>query len=66
MTPRDLENIHLYVQYGTKTISVFLAADGEACGFLLPSSVSLLTIGTVQPENTYFCILEVTGQVWKS
>ena len=66
MTPRDLKNIHLHVQYGAKTISVFLAADGEACGLLLPSSVSLLSGGTVQPENTYFCILKVTGQVWES
>ena len=21
---------------------------------------------TVQPENTYFCILKATGQVWES
>ena len=40
--------------------------DGEAYWLLLPSSVSLLSDGTVQPENTYFCILKVTGQVWES
>ena len=28
-------------------------------------SVSLLSVGTVQPESTYSCILKVTGQVWE-
>ena len=53
-------------EHGTKTTLVFLPADGEASWSLLPSSVSLLSGGTVQPENTYSCILKVTGQVWES
>ena len=51
-------------EHGTKTTPVFLPADGEASWLLLPSLVSLLSDGTVQPENTYSCILKVTGQVW--
>ena len=47
-------------EHGTKTTPVFLPADGEASWSLLPSSVSLLSGGTVQPENTYSCILKVT------
>ena len=50
-------------EHGTKTIPVFLLADGEASWLQLPSSVSLLSGGTVQLENTYSCILKVTGQV---
>ena len=50
-------------EHGTKTTPVLLPADGEASWSLLPSSVSLLSGGTVEPENTYFHILEVTGQV---
>ena len=42
-------------EHGTKTIPVFLPADGEASWSLLPSSVSLLSSDTVQPENTYSC-----------
>ena len=53
-------------KHGTKTTPVFFTADGEASWSLLPSSVSLLAGGTVQPENTYSCILKVTGQVWES
>ena len=53
-------------EHGTKNTLVFLPADGEACCLLLPSSVSLLSGGTVQAENTYFLILKVTGQVWES
>ena len=53
-------------EHGTKTTPVFLPADGEASWSLLPSSVSLLSGGTVHPENTYSCILKVTGQVWES
>ena len=53
-------------QHGTKTTPVFLLADGEASWSLLPSSVSLLSGGTVQPENTYSRILKVTGQVGES
>ena len=50
-------------EHGTKTTSVFLPADEEASWLLLPSSVSLLSGSTVQPENTYFSILKATGQV---
>ena len=50
-------------EHGTKTTPVFLPADGEASWLLLPSLVSLLSDSTVQPENTYSCILKVTGQV---
>ena len=53
---------HIHVPHGTKTTSVFLPADGEAALVLLPS---LLLGSTVKPENTYSCILKVTGQVWK-
>ena len=52
-------------EHGTKTTPVFLPADGEASWSLL-SSVSIQSGGTVQPENTYSCILKVTGQVWES
>ena len=50
-------------KHGTKTTPVFLPADGEASWLLFPSLVSLLSGSTVQPENTYCCILKVTGQV---
>ena len=71
MTIRNLGNIrttiavetHFHVQHGTKTIPVFLPADGKASWLLLPSLVSLLSGGIVQAENTYFCILKVTDQV---
>ena len=53
-------------EYGTKTTLVFLSADGESSWSLLPSSVSLLSGGTVQPESTYFCILKLTVQIWES
>ena len=53
-------------KHGTKTTPVFLPADGEASWSLLPSSVSLLSSSTVQPEKTYSYILKVTGQVWES
>ena len=53
-------------EHGTKTTPVVLPADGEASCLLPPSSVSLLSGNTVQPENTYSCILQVTGQVWES
>ena len=74
-TPRDLRHIHntgnscrdtLPSQYGTKAISVFLPVDEEASWWLLLNLVSLLWGSTVQPENTYSCILKVTGQVWES
>ena len=50
-------------EHGTKTTPVFLLADEEASWLLLPSLVSLLPGGTVQPQNTYPCILKVTDQV---
>ena len=53
-------------EHGTKTTPIFLPANEEASWVLLSSSVSLLSSGTVQPENTYPCILKVTGQVWES
>ena len=53
-------------EHGTKTNPVFLPVDGEASWSLLPSLVSLLSGGTVQPENTYSRILKVTGQFWES
>ena len=53
-------------EYGTKTTPVFLPAGGEAFWSLLPSSVFLLSGGTVQSENTYSCILKVTCKVWES
>ena len=49
-------------EHGTKTETLFLPADGEASWLLLLSSPS----DTVQPENTYSCVLKVTGQVCKS
>ena len=49
-------------EHGTKTTPVFLPADGEASWSLLPSLVSLLLGGTVQPENTYSSIFKVKGQ----
>ena len=50
-------------EHGTKTTPVFLPADGEVSWLLLPSSVSLLSGHIVKPENTYSCIVKVTGQV---
>ena len=49
--------------HGTKTALVLLAANGEATWLLLPSSVSLISGGTVQPVNTHSSILKVTAQV---
>ena len=50
-------------EHGTETTPLFLLADGEASWLLLPSSLSLLSGGTVQPESTYSSILKVTDQV---
>ena len=76
MTHRDLKYLntppeiavgtHFHVWHGTKITLVVLPADEEAAWSLLPSSVSLLSGGTVQPENTHSCIIKVTGQVWES
>ena len=52
-------------EHGTKTTPLFLPAHGEASWLLLPSSVSLLSGGTVQPENTYSHILKVTGWIFE-
>ena len=48
-------------KHSAKTMVVFLTVDEEASWSLLPSSVSLLSGSTVQPENTYFYILKVRG-----
>ena len=53
-------------EHGTKTTPVFLPADGETSWALLPSLVSLLSGGTMQPENTYSIILKATGQISES
>ena len=53
-------------KHGTKSTPVFLPADGEASWLLLSGAVSLLSGGTVQPENTYSYIFKVKGQVWES
>ena len=36
-------------EHGTKTTPVFLPVDGETSWLLLPSSVSLLSGGSLQP-----------------
>ena len=64
--PKIAVGTHFHMWHGTKTILVFLHADGEASWLLLPSSDSLLSGSTVQPESTYLCILKVTGQVWEN
>ena len=53
-------------EHGTKTTPVFLPADGEASWSLLPSLVSLLSGGLVQPGNNYSCILKVKAKVCES
>ena len=73
MTPMDLRNMYTtrnscrgtlpWATWHTKTMPVFLPADGETSLFLHPRLVSFVSDGTVQPENTYSCILNVTGQV---
>ena len=61
--PKIAVGTHFHAQHGTKTIPVFLSADGEASWLLLPRLVSLLSASTVEPENTHSCIVKVTGQV---
>ena len=56
--PQMAVGTDFHAQHGTETILVFLPADGEASQLLLPSLVSLLSGGTVQPENIYSCILK--------
>ena len=41
----------------------FLPTDGEASCSQFPSWIYLLSNVTVQPENTYSCIIKVTGQL---
>ena len=62
MALRDLGNIHttgnsyrthFHAWHDTKTTPVFLYADGKASWSLVPSSVSLLSSGTVQPKNIF-------------
>ena len=76
MTPRDLRNIHTTgnsfrdalpcTNMALKLHQYFYLLMEKPLGHCFQkSSISLLS-GTVQPENTYFCILKVTGQVWES
>ena len=58
--PEIAEGTHFHPQHGTKTNPVFLPADGDYYGLLLSSLASLLSGDTVQPENTYSCILKMT------
>ena len=66
MSLMDIQITHTTDNWNRDTLpsSVFLCVDGEASWLLLPSLVSLPSGGTVQPENTYSCILKVTVQVW--
>ena len=57
---------HFHARHGNKTTTVHLHAYGEGSWLLLLKLVSLLSSSTVQPENTYSYILQVTGQVWES
>ena len=59
-------NSHRDTLLWTKSTPVFLPADEKASWLVLPSSVSLPSDGTVQPETTYSCILKVNGHVWES
>ena len=56
---------HFHGWHSIKTTPVFLPTNGEASWLLTSSLVFLLSSGTVQPENTYSCILKMTGQVWE-
>ena len=61
--PKIAVGTHFHVQHSTKTTLVFLPPDGKASYSLLPNSASFLSGATVPPENTYSCILKITGQV---
>ena len=73
MTPRDLKNIHTTrnsyrhtlpcVKLRTKTNTVLVIAEAEVSWSLLSGSVFVLSGGTAQPENIYFCIFMGIGQV---
>ena len=54
---------YFHVRRGTKITSVLLLADEEDFCTLLPNLVSLLSNGKGEPENTYSCIPNLTGQV---
>ena len=43
---------HFHAQHGTTAIPVILPADGEDSWLLLPSSVSLLSGGTVHQKTS--------------
>ena len=70
MTPRDLRNIHTTRSSSSHVLPcmnmALKPADGEASWLLLPSLISLLSDNRVEPENTYSCILKVTGHIWES
>ena len=61
--PEKAVGTHFHAQHGTKITLVFLPAEGEAFWLLFPGSVSLLSSGTVHPENTYSCILKMVDLV---
>ena len=66
-TPPEIAvETHFHARNGTKTTLVFLSADGETSWLLFPKSISLLSGGTLQPKNTYSCILKVTSWVWET
>ena len=68
MTPRDLRNIHTTGNSRRDALpcanmALKLPQYGEAPWLLVPSLVSLLSGSTLQPENTYFCMLKMTHPV---
>ena len=52
--PKMAVETHFHVWNGTKTSPVFLPVDGKAYWLVHPGWVSLVSCGTVQPENNYF------------
>ena len=70
MAPRDLGNIHttgracrdiFHEQHDTKTTPLFYLLIKKLLGCYFQIRSSYYYGGTVQPKNTYFCILTVTG-----
>ena len=61
MMPRDHGNIHT-----TRIMAHGIPADEIVSWLQLPILVSLLSGGTVQPKNSYSCILKVTSQLSES
>ena len=51
-----------HAQFGTKTTQFFISPDGEALWSLLPSLVFLSSGSTVEPGNTYSCVLKVKSK----